>query len=371
MLHIVSMENHPCKTKETLHIYETADHIALDMDGKRYAAYSPFRISFGGGGTDISPFCDKYGGAVVNTAIDRGVTVVYTPDEYDLEISSRDFLKSVLIGKGNGHNDVLNKMSKLLESRGISKGRIVINSGVPPGSGLGSSSALTTALLKLVYLIQGKAVDPWSLAREAFSIEHDYFGVTLGKQDPFAVSLGNFKYMEFGPDGQKSVDLSQYPDFMDELEKRTLLVYTGNTRESTSVLQEQVEKSRLGDTGIVANLLAMKGLATEMKDSVVSGNFEGFSSAVNAGWKVKKQLGKKVSNERIDSLISVAMGNGAEAAKLMGGGADGFLLVISRHGSVQQLQKILMDSSNFVVRVSFDRNGTRVYRPDEPAYASP
>ncbi len=339
------------------------------MAVKKYVAYSPFRISFGGGGTDISPFCNTYGGAVLNTAIDRGVTIVYTPDDFDLEISSRDFLKSVLIGKDSCDNEVLNKMSKLLESRGISNGRIIINSGVPPGSGLGSSSALTTAMLKLVYLIQGKTVDPWDLAREAFNLEHDYFGITLGKQDPFAVSLGNFKYMEFDGSGEKSTDLSSYSNFMSELEKRTLLVYTGNTRESTSVLQEQVEKSQQGDNDVVSNLHLMRNLTSEMRDSVVSGDFDAFTKAVNAGWSLKKKLGSKVSNERIDSLISFAKENGAQAAKLMGGGSDGFLLVISEHGKVQQLQKSLMDSSSFVVRVSFDRNGTRAFLSDQNAFA--
>lgn len=342
--------------------------MAHDMSAIRYAAYSPFRISFGGGGTDISPFSDVHGGAVVNTAIDRGVTVLYTPDEYDLEISSRDFLKSIMIGKDGGKNDVLGKMSRLLESRGISKGRIAINSGVPPGSGLGSSSALTTAVLKLIYQIQGEEVDPWALAREAFRLEHDYFGITLGKQDPFAVSLGNFKYMEFEASAERSTDLSRYSDFMGELEKRTLLVYTGKTRESTSVLQEQVEKSQKGDENIVSNLKFMKGLAAEMRDSVVSGNFDNFAAAVNSGWGLKKQLGKKVSNERIDSLISHSLDNGAIAAKLMGGGADGFLLVISRHDSVQQLQKSLLDFSSFVVRVSFDKNGTRTFSSGKSAY---
>ena len=106
----------------------------------------------------------------------------------------------------------------------------------------------------MIYLIEGKTVDPWDLASEAFSLEHNYFGVTLGKQDPYAVSLGNFKYMEFDPSGDKSFDLSKHPAFMRELEKRTLLVYTGNTRESTSVLREQVEKSQQGDSDIVSNL---------------------------------------------------------------------------------------------------------------------
>lgn len=326
---------------------------------KRFVAYSPFRISFGGGGTDISPFCDKHGGAVINTTIDRGVTVRYTPDQYDLEISSRDFLRSVLIGRGDGEHEVLNKMSNLFQSRGISKGRLLISSGVPPGSGLGSSSALTTAILKLIYQIRGVEVDPWELAKEAFQLEHEYFGVTLGKQDPYAVSLGSFKYMEFSPRGDRSTGLSGYSDFMSELERRTLLVYTGNTRESTNVLQEQVEKSQKGDTGVVSKLLRMRDLATEMKDHAVNNDFPGFAQAVNEGWSLKKQLGKNVSNEKIDRLISEAIENGAVAAKLMGGGADGFLLVISEHNRVESLQKSLMDYSNFVVRISFDHTGTR------------
>lgn len=329
------------------------------MSMKRYVAYSPFRISFGGGGTDISPFCDQHGGAVINTTIDRGVTVKYTPDPYDLEISSRDFLKSFLIGKANGENDVLNKMSELFQSRGITKGRLTINSGVPPGSGLGSSSALTTAILKLIYQIRGIEVDPWSIAREAFHLEHEYFGITLGKQDPFAVSLGGLKYMEFNSDGEKSTVLSDYTEFMGELEKRTLLVYTGNTRESTSVLQEQVEKSVKGEDNVVSNLITMRNLATEMKDAVISSDFRRFTDALNHGWALKKLLGKKVSNERIDGMIEYAMKNGAEAAKLMGGGSDGFLLIISGHDRVEALQKSLMDRSSFVVRVSFDMVGTR------------
>lgn len=329
------------------------------MSNKIYVAYSPFRISFGGGGTDISPFCDMHGGAVVNTTIDRGVTVKYTPDSYDLEISSRDFLKSFLIGKANGENDVLNKMSDLFQSRGITKGRLTINSGVPPGSGLGSSSALTTAILKLIYQIQGVEVDPWNIAREAFQLEHDYFGITLGKQDPFAVSLGGLKYMEFNADGEKSTPLSDNQEFLRELESRTLLVYTGNTRESTSVLQEQVDKSVRGEGDVVENLIRMRDLATEMKDAVLSSNFGNFTDALNRGWALKKLLGTKVSNDRIDSMIEFARNNGGEGARLMGGGSDGFLLVLSGHDKVEALQKALMDKSSFVVRVSFDMSGTR------------
>lgn len=334
---------------------------------KKYVAYSPFRISFGGGGTDISPFCDVHGGAVLNTTIDRGVTVSYTPDNYELEISSRDFLKSFLIGKDKGANDVLNRMLQLFQNMGIAKGRLSINSGVPPGSGLGSSSALTTAILKLIYSMQGIEKNSWEIASEAFRLEHDYFNITLGKQDPFAVSLGDIKYMEFSAEGETSTSLSHYTDFVSELERRTLLVYTGNTRESTNVLQEQVEKSQKGEESVVSNLIHMRNLATEMRKAVEKGDFSEFTVALNNGWELKRKLGKKVSNRRIDELIAHALENGGEAAKLMGGGSDGFLLVISAKDQVESLQKSLMDYSSFVVRVSFDKTGTRSLEVNGPS----
>ena len=324
-------------------------------------AYSPFRVSFGGGGTDINPFCDTYGGAVVNTTIDRGVTLTYTKDEYELEISSRDFLKSVIIGKENEEDDVLHKMSMLFQSRGIDRGRIAINAGVPPGSGLGSSSALITAVLALIYRIKGQITDPWEIAREAFRIEGDYFGVTLGKQDPFAVSLGGFKFMEF-KSGKETIDrMAGSAGFIKELEKRTLLVYTGKTRESSQVLRDQVEKSEKGSHEVVSNLLRMKELAYQMESAVKAGDFYRFTEAVNNGWVLKKKLGKNVSNEKIDGIIKTASENGAAAARLMGGGGEGFILAISRKDELETLQKSLMDISSFVVRVSFEENGTKTF----------
>ena len=329
----------------------------------KIAAYSPFRVSFGGGGTDINPFCETYGGAVVNTAIDRGVTLIYTPDEYELEISSRDFLRSVIIGKENEEDDVLHKMSMLFQGRGIDHGRIAINAGVPPGSGLGSSSALVTAVLALIYRIKGVTNDPWQIAREAFQIERDYFGVTLGKQDPFAVSLGGFKFMEF-KSGKETIDrMTESAGFIKELEKRTLLVYTGKTRESSQVLREQVERSKKGSQEVVSNLLKMRDLAYEMRSAAKDNDLDRFTGAINEGWTLKKKLGKNVSNDKIDSIIKTASENGAAGVRLMGGGGEGFILAISKKNQLETLQKSLMDISSFVVRVSFEQGGTRTFEP--------
>jgi D-glycero-alpha-D-manno-heptose-7-phosphate kinase len=330
--------------------------------GTKLVSYSPFRISFAGGGTDINPFCDAYGGSVINTTIDRGVTVIYTPDEYELEISSRDFLKSVMIVGENDNGDVLHKMAGLFRNYGIDRGRISINSGVPPGSGLGSSSALTTAVLSLIHMHRNESRDPWEIAREAFSIEKNYFGITLGKQDPFAIAVGGFKFMEFTGGTEINHPLNQNQAFWRELEGRTLLIYTGKTRESSAYLRDQVDQSAAGNSQVVSNLREMKDLTHEMYSCALSGDMGGFLRGINRGWELKRNLGRNVSNSKIDRIINEALSNGAEAAKLMGGGGEGFVLAVCRPGSIEQVQSSMMKYSDFVIRVSFEESGTRSQR---------
>ena len=327
----------------------------------KIVSYSPLRISFGGGGTDISPFDETHGGAVINTTIDRGVTVSYTDDDYSLEISSRDFVRSFLVGVGNHEGmNVQEKILDLFEHNGIRKGRIVINSDVPPGSGLGSSSALTTAVLKLIYAIRKENRTPEEIAAEAFVTERDEFGVTLGKQDPYAVSLGGFKFMRFNGTGVSNYPITGHDEFRKALQGRTLLVYTGKTRESSDVLKDQVSKSSQGDANTLKNLTSLRDLAINMKDAVDSDDIDRFISYINDGWEMKKGLGRNVTNPQINSIIQKAKQNGAQGAKLMGGGSQGFVLMIAKENGLEKLQKAMMELSEFVIRVSFDPAGTRI-----------
>lgn len=328
---------------------------------QKIISYSPLRISFGGGGTDISPFVETHGGAVINTTIDRGVTVGYIDDPHSLEISSRDFVRSYLVGANNHENlNVQERILDLFEQNGISKGRIIINSDVPPGSGLGSSSALTTAVLKLICKIRNIDKTREEIASEAFLTERDRFGVTLGKQDPYAVSLGGFKFMRFDSQGVRNFPISGHDSFLKDLESRILLVYTGKTRESSDVLQDQVNKSLEGDDDTIRNLTRIRELAESMNDAVLHNDMNSFIAHINEGWEMKKLLGKNVTNEQIDKTIEVAKENGAKGARLMGGGSQGFVLLIADKGKLEKLQKKMMDFSEFVIRVSFDKIGTRI-----------
>ena len=326
----------------------------------KIVSYSPLRISFGGGGTDITPFPERYGGAVLNTTIDRGVTAWYVPDQYGLEISSRDFLKSFVLNESPESKDLLNKILGLFEMHGIRKGRVMLNGDVPPGSGLGSSSALTTSLLNLIYYINHEKRTWEEIADEAFKLEKDYFGVILGKQDPYAISMGGFKFMEFLGDRLKTTTLNHYSNFIQGLERRTLLLYTGRTRESSQVLKEQVENSSIGDEMTLENLRNMKRIAEKMRECVISGNMNGFIKLVNEGWEIKKKFGKNVTNHQIDSIIEKSKSSGAQGAKLMGGGSQGFILMIAEEGRIEELQKEMMSFSDLVIRVNYDPRGIRI-----------
>lgn len=325
----------------------------------RVISYSPFRISFGGGGTDINPFCDRFGSAVLNATIDRGVTVTYTRDPYELEISSRDFLKSFLVSSSDDRG-VLNGILELFRKNGVDRGRLTINSGVPPGSGLGSSSALINALLLILKKESGETYDSYSLAKEAYELESGYFGITLGKQDPYAISIGGLKIMQFKRDDVSCCMINHDMETIRDLEGRILLVYTGNTRESSNVLRSQVELSAREENPVNRTLLEIKDTALRMGDALASGDLETFSSLMNDGWHLKKKVNPDVSNAKIEDIIARAMSNGAEAARLMGGGKEGFVLLIARPGKVETLQKAMMQVSEFTIRISFDEKGTRL-----------
>ena len=322
-------------------------------------SYSPLRVSLAGGGTDIPPYSDLYGSAVVNATIDRGVTLKYKFDQKPLEISSRDFFRSSIVGKHTRRKGLQEKLADLFTDFGISKGRLLINSDVPPGSGLGSSSSLILAALNLIHSVRGENVSREELAAEAYRLEKEYFGITLGKQDPYAIAFGGFKYMQFSKDAFDISFFDESSDFINKLQSSMLLVYTGKTRESSRILKEQVSLSGKGDKKIIERLDRVKQLAVEMKVAIEKEDLSTLCSIINRGWELKKSLGSQVSNPTVDNIIEKAFSYGALAARLLGGGSQGFVLVISDPGNVD-LQKEMLNHSTFAVRVSFDRNGSRI-----------
>jgi Predicted kinase related to galactokinase and mevalonate kinase len=325
---------------------------------EKIACYSPLRVSFSGGGTDISPFLETYGSKVINTTIDRGVRVLYSADGYPLEISSRDFLNTSILGESHGRT-FQERMLELFQKYDILRGRIYISGEVPPGSGLGSSSAIVTALMKLIFELRGEKSEAQELAQIAYKEEKEFFNITLGVQDPFAISLGGFKYMEFNGENIHLERLNE-SKFLDVLRSGMIICYTGSTRESSEVLKAQVRDSSSPESHTTNSLKELMDITQESWKFALSNDYRSFCSNVNRGWSIKRTLSPGVSSQKVENIISTALKSGARAARLLGGGKDGFVLVLGEPDRLWDIQKRLMTLSNFVVRVSPTMEGTKV-----------
>ncbi|MCL4332594.1 MAG: kinase [Candidatus Thermoplasmatota archaeon] len=327
-------------------------------------SYAPFRISFAGGGTDVSPYVEKNGGVVVNSTIDRGVITRYSPDGLPLEVSSRDLLESHTFGmKVSDQSGVMERLLTLMQGHGVTDGKLSISSDVPPGSGLGSSSALTISILQILDAIRNvEEKGNEDTAARALGIERDFFHIALGKQDPYAIANAGFKKVEFLPGGEVRYTFLKNDSFRNELEKRCLLVYTGMTRESSKLLRRQMELSERGEGKVIDSLNAIRKTAESIFRSAENGDIDDFCDLINQGWKLKRNLGEGVTNERVESIISTAMNNGAQAARLLGGGSQGFILLVSRESGINELQRKMMEASKFVIRTSFQDAGRAVHR---------
>ncbi|MGP6206509.1 kinase [Cuniculiplasma sp. SKW3] len=326
---------------------------------KRISSYSPLRVSFAGGGTDISPFLEKYGTSVINTTIDRGVYVIYTEDSSPLEITSRDFLKTIVFGS-ESESSFQEKIMELFVKNGISKGRIYINGEVPPGSGLGSSSAMVNSMIRIIQEINEEYSGTLDLAKKSYETERRHFNITLGIQDPYAIAEGGFKYMESDGSSLFFRHLEE-TDIMKKLEEGMIIAYTGSTRESSEALKEQVVKSERGEKDVLDNLSHLKQVARDLLDFTEDSDWANFCKKVNEGWEIKKSLGKNISGEKVEKIIKTAMSNGAKAARLLGGGMQGFVLVLAEKKDVWHIQNQLKMLSDFVLRVSPSLKGTRFF----------
>ncbi len=213
---------------------------------------------------------------------------------------------------------------------------IVTIGDVPAGTGMGSSSALTVGLLNALYAFKGQIRSSKVLAEEACRIELDVLGKPIGKQDQYAAAFGGLNYIRFNPD--ESVDVQPVPtavETLEELERRTLILYTEKQRDADGILRRQSE----GTSDQMRVLREMRDLASEMR-GVLAGraNIDEFARLLHVGWQMKRSLGFGISDDRVDQAYTSAREAGAQGGKLLGAGGGGFILLIAppeRHGAIR------------------------------------
>ena len=297
---------------------------------------TPLRVSFVGGGTDIPDFCDKHGGAVVSTTIDKWIHVVVARRfEGDVRVS---YSRTEIVDAAPAVVHEL--VRETMKATGIPRGVDVVTLADVPsrGTGLGSSSAVTVGLLNALYAFQGVYKSPPRLAEEASEIEIEILGKPIGRQDQYAAAIGGLNLIEFLPNGGgvRVEPLVLPPGTLKGLHRSLLLYFTGRDRAAEQVLEGQGAAIR--DGAAVPALQTMRDLAYELRDRLSAGDADAVGELLHRNWELKRSLVDGLSDAEIDGWYDAAREAGAIGGKLLGAGAGGFFLVFAppeRHTAIR------------------------------------
>ncbi len=284
---------------------------------------APFRVSFAGGGTDIPSFYEKHGGCVLSTTIKKYVYLTIHPafnrDDISLKYSKTE----------NVHNyqEIEHKIfHEAFRRFNISGVEIASMADVTAGTGLGSSSTFTVALLKLLYTYENRYVSTYHIAKEACEIEIEDLGNPIGKQDQFAAAFGGLRFYEFMPNGFVKIEpIVMKKESYKKLEENCLMFYTGLKHDASKILKEQKDNVER-DNKKEEMLLKMCDLARELKTHFEQNDVDFLGECLSKGWQLKKQMASSISQNAIDELYELGINNGATGGKLLGAGGGGFLL---------------------------------------------
>ncbi|NTU70762.1 MAG: GHMP kinase [Coriobacteriia bacterium] len=334
-------------------------------------ARAPLRISFGGGGSDVSPYCDEFGGAVLSAAIDRyayasvraggdairvcsidyDVSVTYDIDEQFVYDGQLDLAKAVI--------------DEFRTNHGLTGGlEIHLHNDAPPGSGLGSSSGITIALITALAAHTGVSMDTYALAELAYRIERVDVGIVGGRQDQYACAFGGVNYIEFEPNGGRTVvtPLRISKDTLYELEYSLVFAHVGGSHAGAGILDRQVAAIREQSADALAATHKVKELAAAMKRELVLGNLATIGGLLDEAWESKRRMAEGISNERLDALYAAAKDAGALGGKISGAGGGGFMFFITDPERRFAVQEAVAAHGGELVMLSFVAEGATSWK---------
>jgi D-glycero-alpha-D-manno-heptose-7-phosphate kinase len=317
---------------------------------------APFRVSFAGGGSDIAQFYRQQRGAVLSCAIAKYAFVVVHPffnvSKYHLKYARTELVDHI----DEIQHPILREAMRMQK---IEPGIEVVSvADIPSGTGLGSSSSFSVALLNALYAHRRVFAPKEVLAQEACTLEIERLREPIGKQDQYAAAYGGINLIEFERHGGVTVQPLLLPTATTaELESNLMLFFTGSQRDARTVLSQQVASMQSSEATF-DRLKGMVELAYEMRDLLLAGDFEQFGKALHRGWEMKRGISSMISTSAIDLVYERALAAGALGGKIAGAGGGGFLLLYCPKSAQPCVRKALSDLQSLDFR--FDWGGARI-----------
>jgi D-glycero-alpha-D-manno-heptose-7-phosphate kinase len=320
---------------------------------------SPLRISFGGGGTDLASYYTKKKGFVISGAINKYVYITITkPFEKGiyLKYTKNEKVNNIKNIEHNIFRETIKKYSNNLDQI-----EITALADIPSGTGLGSSSSFTNALIKAIFENNGKKISKKRLAELSCDIEINKLKAPIGKQDQFISSYGGLKSMTFNKNHAVSIkDLKISKKKISTLEKKLVLYFTNFKRDANDILKDQDEKSKEGDKAIIENLNTVKIMGKRIENILEKGDLDSFGKIMNEHWEIKKKRSNNMSNSFINNVYSLGLKSGALGGKLVGAGGGGFILFYTNNK--KKLKKNMSKLKLREIPFKFDFKGTVVLK---------
>jgi len=284
---------------------------------------TPFRVTLGGGGTDLPSYYEKYGGFIFSAGLDKYMFIEANRPTSD-DLIRIKYSESEMVGN---IADVRHQSAReALRLTGIEK-NIEISSiaDIPAGTGLGSSSCYTVGLLQALHTMKREYVPLAQLAEEDFKIEKEVLGRPIGKQDPYLAAFGGLTVLDIGKDGTVKVRKANVSmEIADELNQNLIIFFTGVTRSADVILTEQSKSVKDDKKEVVDSMHYIKEIGYEILEAVEDGNIDDVGLKFHAHWQHKKKISSKMTNPEFDKIYEKALASGALGGKISGAGGGGF-----------------------------------------------
>ncbi len=329
---------------------------------------APLRLGLAGGGSDVAPYCDIYGGFILNATINlyAHCSIIVRNDGI-IRMEASDLGQIVEYNASESlpidnvldlHKGVYNRIIKdFLPGKKLSF-TLITYSDAPPGSGLGSSSTMVVAIVKAFTEWLNLPLGEYDIAHLAYDIERNDLGLSGGKQDQYAATFGGFNFMEFFKEDKTIVNPLRVKQWIvDELEESIILHYIGVSRSSAQIIDEQKKNTSSGNVVAIEAMHRIKQGAIDMKEAVLKGDISFFAEIMQKSWEDKKKMAGSITNPLIEKVFETALNAGAITGKISGAGGGGFIFFMVKPENRMNVVKKLQELGGQTVAFHFTQGG--------------